>query len=419
MKESTIATKAMIAILCIGVAVYLAIYFVQGWRSDLVTAYAYSYSLDMGREATGILIRTEIPLVGSGGYMDQILPEGAKAAKGDAVALLYSDPSVLTTRQSIRTLEAEIEQLEYALSDRAQSTDAARLDAQVISSIVSLRSLAARGDLTNLEDAALNLRSMVFKRDYTYGDANAAGQLSQLILDKRTQLAELNRSLNQASTTVYAPVAGVYSAVADGWEGVVTPDMLDDLTADGLDELLHQQHQPDPNAAGKLITDSTWYYAALLEGTDTGLQSGYQYMLNFSGDYYGQIPMTLERVVLDGERTLTIFSCRTNLADTAMLRVQAVDVVIQDLEGIRVPRKALRVETEDVTNEDGTVSQVNHYKVYTIIRSQAWGQEVEVLYTDDNFYLVRPANPAAADRLRAGDEVILNTSGLYDGKVVR
>ena len=62
---------------------------------------------------------------------------------------------------------------------------------------------------------------------------------------------------------------------------------------------------------------------------------------------------------------------------------------------------------------------MNHYKVYTIIRSQAWGQEVEVLYTDDNFYLVRPANPAAADRLRAGDEVILNTSGLYDGKVVR
>lgn len=419
MRESTIATKAMIAILCLGVAVYLAVYFVQGWRNDLVTAYAYSYSLDVGREANGILVRTETPLLGSGGYMDQILPEGAKAAKGDAVALLYSDPSVLTTRQSIRTLEAEIEQLEYAQSDRAQSADAARLDAQVISSIVSLRSLAARGDLTNLEDSALNLRSMVFKRDYAYGDANAAGQLSQLISDKRSQLAELNQSLNQASTTVYAPVAGVYSAVADGWEGVVTPDMLDGLTADGLDELLRQQHQPDPNAAGKLITGSTWYYAALLEGADTGLQSGYRYMLNFSGDYYGQIPMTLERVVLDGDRTLAVFSCRTNLADTAMLRVQAVDVVVQDLEGIRVPRKALRVETEEVAGEDGSVSQVNRYKVYTVIRSQAWGQEVEVLYTDDNFYLVRPADPAAADRLRTGDEVILNTAGLYDGKVVR
>ena len=37
MKESTIATKAMIAILCIGVAVYLAIYFVRGWKQDIVT----------------------------------------------------------------------------------------------------------------------------------------------------------------------------------------------------------------------------------------------------------------------------------------------------------------------------------------------------------------------------------------------
>lgn len=61
------------------------------------------------------------------------------------MALLYADPSALTTRQSIRTLSAEIEQLQYALSTGTQNTDAARLDAQVISSIVALRSLAAGG----------------------------------------------------------------------------------------------------------------------------------------------------------------------------------------------------------------------------------------------------------------------------------
>ena len=416
MKESTIATKAMIAILCIGVAVYLAIYFVRGWKQDIVTTYAYAYSLDVGREATGILVRTETPLMGSGGYVDQILPEGAKAAAGDPVVLLYSDPSVLTTRQSIRTLETEIEQLEYAQASSTQSVDAAKLDAQVISSIVSLRSLAAQGDLTTLEDSALNLRSMVFRRDYSFGDA---GQLSALILDRQNRLAELSRSLNQVSTTVYAPVSGVYSAGVDGWEGVVTPAMLDSLTADGLDALLHEKHSPDPSAVGKLVTGSTWYYAALLEGADTGLQAGRRYTLNFSGDYYGQVEMVLDRVALDGDRTLAVFSCRSHLADTAMLRVQTVDVVTQQLEGIRIPRKALRVETETVTEADGTLREVNHYKVYTVIRSQSWGQEVEVLYTDDSYYLVRPVDPAAANRLRAGDEVILNSSGIFDGKVVR
>lgn len=420
MKESTLATKIMIAILCLGVAAYLAVYLFRGWDEGVATTRAYSYSLDVGSEAVGLLVRTETLLTaGSLGYVDQILGEGAKAAAGDPVALLYSDPSALTTRQSIRTLEAEIEQMEYALSSETQTTGAAQLDAQVISSIAALRSLAARGDLTALEDSALHLRSMVFKRDYAYGDTAAAGQLAQLIADKRDQLAQLNSSLSQVSTTVYAPVSGVFSAGADGWEGIAVPGLLDQLTADSLAALLKEQHSPDPSAVGKLVTDSTWWFAALLDGTNTGLQTGRRYSLDFSGDYYGQVEMVLERISLEDDRTLAIFSCRSHLADTAMLRIQTVDVVTQTLEGIRIPRKALRVETVREEQEDGTTREVNRYYVFTVIRSQSWAQEVEVLYTDPAYYLVRPADPSAAKRLRPGDEVVLNSSGIYDGKVVR
>ncbi len=424
MKESTLATKVMIAILCLGVAVYLAVYFVQGWEEPLVTARAYTYTQDVGMEARGILVREEIILPDAGGsYVDQILAEGEKAAAGQAAALLYTDPAALTTRQAIRTLSAEIEQLQYALSSGTQATDASRLDGQVLSSITALRSLTAKGDLTALEDYALSLRTMVFKRDYAYGDTNAAGQLGQLIQSKQAELAQLNASLNQVASVVYTPAAGVFSGTVDGWEGLLTPDKLEGLTAAGLEALLAQSPAPAAGPVGKLITGSTWYFAALLEGTDTGLKSGRTYTLTFSGDYYGQIPMELDRVSLEGEQTLAIFSCRSHLADTTLLRAQTVDVVIHHLEGIRVPRKALRVETVDEPlesgNPDGPTRQVNRYKVYIVERSQAWGREVEILYTDENFYLVRPVDPAAAKRLRAGDEIILNSSGIYDGKVVR
>ncbi len=424
MKESTLATKVMIAILCLGVAVYLAVYFVQGWEEPLVTARAYTYTQDVGMEARGILVREETILPDAGGsYVDQILAEGEKAAAGQAAALLYTDPAALTTRQAIRTLSAEIEQLQYALSSGTQTTDASRLDGQVLSSITALRSLTAKGDLTALEDYALSLRTMVFKRDYAYGDTNAAGQLGQLIQSKQAELAQLNASLNQVARVVYTPAAGVFSGTVDGWEGLLTPDKLEGLTAAGLEALLAQSPAPAAGPVGKLITDSTWYFAALLEGTDTGLKSGRTYTLTFSGDYYGQIPMELDRVSLEGEQTLAIFSCRSHLADTTLLRAQTVDVVIHHLEGIRVPRKALRVETVDEPlesgNPDGPTRQVNRYKVYIVERSQAWGREVEILYTDENFYLVRPVDPAAAKRLRAGDEIILNSSGIYDGKVVR
>ena len=393
MKDSTLATKVMIAILCLGVAVYLGFYLARGWDDPLVTTLAYSYAQDLGAEATGILIRRETVLSGSGGsYVDQVLNEGEKAAAGQTVALLYSDPSALTTRQSIRTLNAEIDQLNYALSSGTQNTDASRLDAKVLASMVNLRALTAQGDLTGLEDSALELRTLVFKRDYTYGDTDAAGQLSQLIAGKRAQLDELTRSLSQVSRVV---------------------------SAQELSALLAQPGSADVDAVGKLITDSTWYFAALLDGTDTGLQAGRSYDLAFSGDYYGQIRMKLERISLENGQTLAIFSCRSHMADTTLLRVQTVDVITRQLEGIRVPRKALRVVTETVTDEDGNTSQVNRYGVFTVVRSQAEWQEVDVLYTNDNFYLVRPVDENSSTRLRAGDEVILNSSDIYDGKVVR
>ena len=420
MKESKLATKLMVGILCAGVLLYLALYILMGFRNTLVTTVAYQYAVDLGTQADGIIIREEQVLTSSGTYVDLVLSEGERAAAGDPVALIYSDPSALTTRQTIQTLSAEIQQLEYALSTGTQSVDVARLDQQVVSSIVSIRALTALGDLSDLEDSALNLRTMVFQRDYAYGDTEAAGQISQLIADKRSQLDTLNRSLSQVAQTVYAPVSGVFSGQTDGYEQSLTPELLEGLTAQQLSELLRTQPPAEPNAIGKVITSSTWYFAALLPGgNDFHLTQGHTYTISFSHDYYGDIDMTLEQVVPGETQTLAIFSADSFLADTTLLRTQTVDVVTDTVEGIRIPRRALRVETEQVEQEDGSVTQENTYVVYSVVGQQAKRQVVEVVYSGDAFYLVQPADGQSNTRLRSGDEIILNPSGIYDGKVVR
>ena len=129
--------------------------------------------------------------------------------------------------------------------------------------------------------------------------------------------------------------------------------------------------------------------------------------------------MTLEQVVPGETQTLAIFSADSFLADTTLLRTQTVDVVTDTVEGIRIPRRALRVETEQVEQEDGSVTQENTYVVYSVVGQQAKRQVVEVVYSGDAFYLVQPADGQSNTRLRSGDEIILNTSGIYDGKVVR
>lgn len=420
MKESTLATKVMMGILCVGVLLYLAMYFLLGFRNEVATTIAYDHTVDVGTEATAYLVRQETVLSASGKYVDQVLTEGEKTAAQAVVAMIYDHPSALTTRQEIHRLEAEISHLEYALTSGTQAVDSSKLDEQVVGSIVALRALAAGGDLSTLDDSVLNLRTMVFQRDYTFGDTGAAEQLSAIIAEKKAELETLQKSLNQVSQVVRAPASGVFSGEVDGYENLITPDMLDSLTPSALKSLLEEKAPGKPNGVGKVITDSTWYVCALIDGDNKlSLTEGRHYTLSFSRDYYGQIRMKLERIETTDGTTMAIFSSREKLSETTLLRIQEVDIVVETLSGIRIPRKALRVETSSVTDEQGVTTEVNSYGVYTIVGSQAEWKEVNVLYTGDTYYLVTPANPASAVRLRAGDTVILSSTGLYDGKVVR
>lgn len=420
MKESTLVNKVIIGVICAAVIVYFGVYLALGFRDDLVTTTAYTYSVDVGTPASALLVRDEQVISTTGQYVDILLEEGEKVSKGGQIALIHASQDSLNTRQTIQSLEAEIQQLQYALSTGTQATNSSKLDQEVLSSMVAVRTLAASGDLSTLEDTALHLRTMVFQRDYSYGNTEAATQIKQLISDKQKQLDSLNASLNQVSQTITSPASGCFSGEVDGFESLITPTMLSSLTITQLTDLLHRDsvdHQP---ALGKVVTNDTWYLAALIDQqTVEGLTEGKTYKISFTDDYYGLISMKLERLVSENNQTMAIFSTNTHLSDTTLLRQQTVDIIAQQVEGIRIPRRALRVNTQTVTDKDGNESQVNSYGVYTVVGTQAEWQEVKVVYSDDTFYLVQPVDETASSRLRAGDQVILNTNHVTDGMVVR
>lgn len=421
MKESTLVNKVIIGVICAAVILYFAVYLALGFKPDLVTTTAYAYSVDIGTEASALLVRDEQVISTTGQYVDILLDEGEKVSKGGQIALIHASQDSLETRQTIQSLEAEIQQLEYSLSTGTQATNSSKLDEEVISSMVAIRSLAASGDLSTLEDSALHLRTMVFQRDYSYGNTEAATQIKQLISDKQKQLDSLNASLSQVSQTITSPASGCFSGEVDGFESLITPSMLSSLTMQQLNELLHREVADPPAALGKVVTNNTWYLATLIDQPSVeGLLEGKTYKISFSDDYYGMISMNLERLVMENNQTMAIFSTNTNLSDTTLLRQQTVDIIAQQVEGIRIPRQALRVNTETVTDDQGNQSQVNSYGVYTVVGTQAEWQEVKVVYSDDDsFYLVQPVDETASSRLRAGDEVILNTTNITDGMVVR
>lgn len=428
MKQGTLNSRIVMLALLAAVVVYLGVSAWHSFRDPFTTAVTYSYTVDDSMEATGFLVRQEQVLTNTGGVVELLPQEGEKVAKGGTVALLYQDSSGLEQKQQLQQLELEKEQLEYALErSDVGGGDSGQLSEQVLDAIVSLRASVASGDLTGLESQAMELKSLVYKREYAYTDGDQEGADStadlQAALDSvNSQISSLSSQAAQSTNRVTASQAGVFSGYVDGYESLLTPDMLDTITADQLTQLAQERPSEDNTAIGKLITDTTWYFACTLPEENAGrLVEGRKVTVRFSRDWSGQVSMTVERVgdPVDGQ-CVVVLSSDKYLSDTTLLRRQTVELVFDSITGVRVPKEALRVEQQTVTDEEtGEESQVSVTGVYALVGEQAEFKPVTILSQSDSFALVEAADTADRKGLRAGDIVIVASEDLYDGKVIQ
>ena len=131
--------------------------------------------------------------------------------------------------------------------------------------------------------------------------------------------------------------------------------------------------------------------------------------------------MTVERIgdPADGQ-VVVVFSADKFLSDTTLLRRQTVELIFDSTTGVRVPKEALRVEQQTVTDEEtGEESQVSVTGVYALVGEQAEFKPVTILAQGDNFAVVEATDATDRKGLRAGDIVIVAAENLYDGKVIQ
>ena len=417
MKQGTVFTRIAMLIILLALVGYLAVTAWRGLTDPFSTTLAYSYTEDDGAEVEGILVREEQVLPGQTGIVDLRVDEGERVGVVQAVAYLYQSEEAVARQQTIRALTLEAEQLRAAMT-LTDTGDAARLDETIIRQTVELRSAAAQKDFTALEDQVLDLKSTVLQRAYTYGQ-EGTGALQTRLTELRGEIDALRSQAERDTRAVTAPASGTFSALVDGYEGVVTPDSLADLTPASLAALLEREEAEDPTALGKLITDPTWYFAALVPAeTAQRLLPGHQVTLRFSRDFSGDLSATVESVGEGEGQVVVTLPSQDGLARTTLLRRQTVELIFDSRTGLRVPKQAVHLTEETVTDPDtGEEETRTVYGVYAVVGARAEFKPVEILEDSGEFYLV---TPVASDKtaLRAGDEIVVSARDLYDGKVV-
>ena len=423
MKQRALGTKILLAVITLGVVAYFGIQALRYFADPLATTAAYTYQVDRSVSLSGYVVREELVLEDSDGLLRLQRTEGERVSAGGTVAVVYADQASLDRQTELDTLEARLEQLEFAQEAAEGAEVALKLDNQIIQIILDLRGPLAADRLDKAESYGDTLRSLVLKRDYTYSETE---DLSAQITELKSQISTLRTQAASSTRRITAPEAGLYSAVVDGYEQVLTPEVLETLTPSTLTAI--QADESLQTDVGKLILGDNWYYAAVVSQADAEtLSEGRSMHLRFSKGVEQDLSVTVSHISeAENGRVVVVLKGNTYLPELTLLRQQSAEVILGSLEGIRVPREALRAEETSV-DENGELVTTEQTGVYCLVGMEARFKPVEVLYSGDGFALVRSAYDTAAGdltssqevaRLRDGDQVIVTGRDLYDGKVL-
>lgn len=433
MKNSTLATKLMMAAIFLTVLVYFGVNLAAYFNDPYTTTVAFSYVGENAVTVSGYVVRDEEPLEGSGDLVYSSRGEGERVSKGGTVALIYPTTQALTDANNLRELTGQLEQLRYARSLAAGSQATARLDDEIVSTLASFRSALAISDLSTAADVGQTLRTDVLRRNYTY---SGVGDLDASIASLESRVSELSASAEANVTRVSAPKAGLFSGLVDGYETVLNLENILDMTPSR-----YRAITPAASASGvgRIIYGDKWSFLTMMRSEDVKrLQEGDTVTLRFQNGLDRDMTMKVSRISADeGGRRVVVFTAQKYLHLATLLRHQNAQVIFESYDGVRVPRSSVRVDAQPVTDEDGQPvldSQGNPKTqpvtcVYCLWGATARQKPVTVLWQEDEYILVAPdeealkgyasAQTRESRRLRAGDQVITAAAEVYDGKVVQ
>ena len=396
-------------LLLLAVAAYFGVQGYQYATDPETTAIVYRYRSEQSIAVRGYVVRTE-QIVDCGETLIELKhSEGERVGAGDTVATVYRSADALKATQELEMLRAQAEQLTYARSAANDAETALKLDSDIREQIIAVRAAFESGSYSALDTLGDRLRTTVLKREYAYsGSEDLSARLDEL----NAQISALSAAVSGGTTRITAPVSGAYSAVADGYESVLTPEALETMTPSALAAVTPQSVS---TTVGKLCEGNKWYFAANVNEADAAaFKEGQRLTLRMASGVDFDLPVTVMRVsAAENGKCLIVTESDQYLSYVTLLREQNAELILEEYEGLRIPKNALRV---DENGESG---------VYCRVGRVAYFKPVRIVYQGSDYCLVEPGelsvtaeSQIALFTLRANDEVIISAGELYNGKVV-
>lgn len=386
------------------VIVYLCYQLFFAGSSSVKTESAIYYTANDSINATGYIIRDEQLLTSElDGVLSYSVDDGERVGHGGTVASVFSSPSAAATQSQIDSLQNQLTILKSITGINGTAvTDLDQINDIVQSALTDAVMSAAYDNLSGSQSAADALFAAINRRLIV---TDGSIDLSSTIASVEAEIKSLKGSITGEGARIVSDRAGYFVSQVDGYENVLTFDMIDNLTPDMLESL--QPEETAQNCIGKTVSEVDWHIAVAVSMEQSlRFKEGQSLSVEMPLSSISRLPVTVSKInksSVTGDAVL-VLKCNYMNGELACIRTQPTEVILSSCSGLRISSSAIR-----------TVDGVRG--VYIVNGVQLKFVPIELIYTGNGFIICKSSD--TSDGLRLYDDVVVGGKDLYDGKVVK
>lgn len=418
------------ALLYVAVFVFIAAYAAYNLYlrsiSDIDTQYAVLAETYSTVDTECFVIRDEnhgegkntaiIKNSGKGVYIPYV-EDGSRVASGDIIALFFSSEKSAKAYREKQILSRTLDYYKKLQNQTTLSTlDIDKLEKTINDNLISYISACENNNYSSVSEILDTLKYDISSKKIATGEKiDFSVEISSL----ESQISELSKSSDNY-TAIRAQFPGCYISTVDGFESAADYSKVSSLTVNEVNSLIESEpSKVSSSAIGKIIDEYNWYAVCNIpKDSLEKLYIGKKVLVTFENTNVNLTNMEVYSIspVTDGYSSVVLVSNMMS-PDIALLRKAKIKIVIDEFEGLKVPREAIRnAETSD-TADASDISQPQNLGVYILYGQVVRFRKIDVIYFGDDYAIVS-RNTESSDSLKLYDMIITKGRNLYDGKII-
>lgn len=417
-KKISFAFKALIAVILL-LIIYTVYHVCVGLEERVKTTPAGLVEQSESIILEGVIFRVEEGIVTANkGDVRPYYYDGERVSVDSAVAAVYTKGGNADANERIAALEEKLDILKRSnVKGLVSIVDIERTKKDIETLYTSVMRALSDNDM---------LRAHRLEKELTVA-MNKLAIYEGRVKNYNTEIAEIESELDTLYNSfkgdkeyVFADKGGYFYHSCDGYEDTLNADKLSSLTPselEGLVETVKATPKAKSNYTVKFVYTNVWSIAVPCDlALAESLEEGKQYSTLFFDTRERELTLTLESIgKKDESSAVLVFTCEDMPEGFDYTRYQQFRLDVSSVEGYRVPKEVLQWVTDSETGEEIC-------GVYVLNASVVSFKRVEIIGESEGYYIASKLDKSKEDYreyLDLNDLIILDTKGMYDGKILK